>query len=436
MKILIIGNGGREHCIAKKVFDSPSFSENKGEIYCATGSPGINEFSKPVFISVDDIYQLVNFAEKEKIDFTIVGPEMPLSLGIIDEFEKRGLKIFGPSQKAAELESSKIFAKTLMKKYNIPTAEFRYFNESNIKDAYEYLQETSYPVVIKADGLAAGKGVIIAEDRIHAVETLDSFIGEKIFGKAGEGFIIEKFMKGYEVSLFVITDGENYILLPSSQDHKRIGEGDTGKNTGGMGAYSPLPDEFFNDDLKKTVEKKIIKPVLKAMKDEGRLYKGCLYTGLMIVEDSGKKKPYVVEFNCRFGDPETQAVLPLVKSDFLEMLVASVEGNIHKYKLETHKKYSCCVVLASKGYPGNYQKGNVIDGIKNAEEIANVYHSGTKFDESGNIVTNGGRVLSVTALSKISLKNAIRKCYEAVSCINFSNLYFRRDIGNKILKKK
>ncbi len=436
MKILIIGNGGREHCIAKKVYESPSFKKNNGELYCATGSPGINEFSKPVFISVDDIYQLVNFAEKEKIDYTIVGPEIPLSLGITDEFEKRGLKIFGPSQKAAEIESSKIFAKTLMQKYNIPTAEFRFFTESNIKDAYEYLQETEYPVVIKADGLAAGKGVIIAEDRIHAVETIDSFIGEKIFGKAGEGFIIEKFMRGYEVSLFAITDGENYVLLPSSQDHKRIGEGDMGKNTGGMGAYSPLPEELFDDNLKKTVEKKIIKPVLKALKEENRKYKGCLYAGLMIVEEAGKKKPFVVEFNCRFGDPETQAVVPLVKSDFLEMLIASVEGNLDKYELEIHNKYACCVVLASKGYPGNFQKGNIIYGIEKACETADVYHAGTKYDEAGNIITNGGRVLSVTALSSSSHKNAIRKCYEAVSCINFSNMYYRRDIGNKILKKK
>lgn len=436
MKILIIGNGGREHCIARKVYESKTFQKNSGELYCATGSPGINEFSKPVFISVDDIFQLANFAEKENIDFTIVGPEIPLAYGITDEFKKRGLKIFGPSQKAAEIESSKIFAKNLMKKYNIPTAEFRYFTEANIRDAYEYLQETSYPVVIKADGLAAGKGVIIAEDRIHAVETIDSFISEKIFGKAGEGFIIEKFMKGYEVSLFAITDGENYILLPSSQDHKRIGEGDTGKNTGGMGAYSPLPYELFDETLKKTVEKKIIKPVLKAMKEEGRKYQGCLYAGLMISEDSGKKKPYVVEFNCRFGDPETQAVVPLVKSDFLEMLMASADGNIDKYKLETHNKYSCCVVMASKGYPGNFQKGIIIHGIEQAREIANVFHSGTKYDESGNIITNGGRVFSITALSSTSHKLANKKCYEAVSEINFSNSYYRRDIGNKILNKK
>jgi phosphoribosylamine--glycine ligase len=436
MKILIIGNGGREHCIARKIFESKFFKFNGGELYCATGSPGINEFSKPVFISVDDVYQLANFAEKEKIDFTIVGPEIPLALGITDEFNKRGLKIFGPSQKAAEIESSKIFAKNLMKKYNIPTAEFRYFTETNIRDAYEYLQETSYPVVIKADGLAAGKGVIIAEDRIHAVETIDSFIEEKIFGKAGEGFIIEKFMFGYEVSLFAITDGDNYILLPSSQDHKRIGEGDTGKNTGGMGAFSPLPDELFDEELKRAVEKKIIKPVLKAMKEEGRKYKGCLYAGLMIVKESGKKKPYVVEFNCRFGDPETQAVVPLIKSDFLEMLKASVEGNIDKYTLETHNKYSCCVVMSSKGYPGNFQKGNIISGIEKAEEKAQVCHSGTKYDEAGNIITNGGRVLAVTALSSSSHKLANKKCYEAVSEIHFSDSYFRRDIGKKILKKK
>jgi phosphoribosylamine--glycine ligase len=365
----------------------------------------------------------------------VVGPELPLSLGLADKLIDADINVFGPSKLAAEIESSKIFSKELMLNAGIPTAKFRSFNADNFQNAYEYINEMEFPFVIKADGLAAGKGVIIVNEKDEAEKVITSFTKEKIFGEAGAGFVIESFLQGYEVSLFAVTDGENYILLPPSQDHKRIGEGDTGKNTGGMGAYSPLLKEQINEELTEKIENKIIRPVLKEMKNRGREYKGCLYCGLMIIEENGKKEPYVIEFNCRFGDPETQAVLPLIKSDFLDLLLASAENRIDKYKLEIYDKYTCCVILSSGGYPGEYETGKIISGLDKISEDCLVFHSGTKFNDEKQIITTGGRVLGVTALSEVSHKDAIRKCYENVKLINFENCYYRRDIGYKVLNK-
>ncbi|MBN1634480.1 MAG: phosphoribosylamine--glycine ligase [Ignavibacteria bacterium] len=434
MNILIAGNGGREHALATGIINSESFRSSNSRLYCTSGSAGLDLISKPVNIKPSDIQGITSFAESEKIDFVVVGPELPLSLGLADVLRDAGIKVFGPGKLAAEIESSKIFAKELMNDAGIPTAKFRSFNSEKFKEAFEYINEIKFPSVIKADGLAAGKGVIIVNSKSEAENAINSFTKEKIFGEAGAGFVIESYLQGYEVSLFAVTDGENYLLLPPSQDHKRIGEGDTGKNTGGMGAYAPLLTEQIDGELTKKIENKIIKPVLREMKNRDRKYTGCLYCGLMIAEENGGKEPYVIEFNCRFGDPETQAVLPLIKSDFLDLLLASVENRIEKYKLEFYDKYSCCVILSSGGYPDGYETGKTITGLDNVSDDCFVFHSGTKFNEDKQVITTGGRVLGVTALSEISHKDAIGKCYENVKLINFENCYFRRDIGYRVLK--
>jgi len=428
MKILIIGNGGREHALAYGIYNSKSFKESASVIYVTIGNPGINKLCTPIDIKPTDIGNLIKFAKKEKIDLTVVGPEIPLAMGIVDEFEKNKLKIFGPDKKSAEIESSKIFTKNLLQKYGIPTAKYKVFNSDNTATAISYIATINYPVVIKADGLAAGKGVIIAGNKEEAGKAIKDLTEEAIFGEAGRSFVIEEFLSGYELSLFVITDGINYVCLPYSQDHKKIGEGDTGKNTGGMGAYAPA-DKLMDDILHEKIEEKIIKPVLKAMDIEGRKYKGCLYCGLMICGNpGGEMEPYVIEFNCRFGDPEAQAVIPLVKSDFLEMLMCSAEGRIKEYKLEVKNKYACCVVLASAGYPDNYETGKIISGLDNTD--CPVFHSGTK-EKGVNVITNGGRVLSVVGLSVSTMAEAIRNSYRNVAGINFENKYYRKDIAKK-----
>lgn len=435
MNILISGNGGREHALASAITKSESFRSSNSKLYCTTGSAGLDLISTPVNIKPTDIEGIVRFSESEKIDFVVVGPELPLSLGLADKLKDAGKKVFGPSKLAAEIESSKIFAKELMQNAGIPTAKFRSFNADNFQSAYEYINEMEFPFVIKADGLAAGKGVIIVNEKEEAEKVITSFVKEKIFGDAGAGFVIESFLQGYEVSLFAITDGENYILLPPSQDHKRIGEGDTGKNTGGMGAYSPLLNEQIDEELTGKIENRIIRPVLKEMKNRGRKYTGCLYCGLMITEEDGRKEPYVIEFNCRFGDPETQAVLPLIKSDFLDLLLASAENRVDTYKPEIYNKFACCVILSSGGYPDGYETGKIIKGLDKISNDCFVFHSGTKFNNDKQIITTGGRVLGITAISEVSHKDAIRKCYENVNLIHFENCYYRRDIGHRVLNK-
>lgn len=427
--ILLVGNGGREHAIAHSIYNSKSFRKGESKIYCTLGSGGLDKFCEPIEIKPTEIQELKEFALDNEIDFTVVGPEVPLSMGIVDEFEKAGLKIFGPNKKAAQIESSKIFAKDLMMRNNIPTAKYKKFGCNDAAAAMKYLDGVNFPVVIKADGLAAGKGVVVCNSRDEAVNTIDMFTKSKVFGSASDNFIIEEFLTGFEVSVLAVTDGEFFVMLPASQDHKRIGEGDTGANTGGMGAYAPLSEKLIDEELLQDIRQLIIEPMLAAFKKDRIVYKGCLYCGLMITDD---KKPYVIEFNCRFGDPETQAVLPLLKSDFLKLLEASEAGTIKDYELELKPAYSFCVVLASKGYPGEYQKGFKIDGLDINQNDVIVFQAGTKI-KNGDVVTSGGRVICVTAVSGESLKDAAEKAYKAAGKINFENKYFRRDIGNKSL---
>ena len=351
-------------------------------------------------------------------------------MGIVDLFEKNGLKIFGPSKKAAEIETSKVFSKDFMNRYDVPTAKSKSFTSSGLNEALKFAEKLGYPVVLKADGLAAGKGVIIIGNSPELEKTLKDFTVNKIFGKSGINFLIEEYLTGYELSVFVITDGIDYIILPASQDHKKIGENDTGKNTGGMGAYAPA-DFLIDKSLYDIIRNKIIEPTIKGLNKEGRKYKGCLYCGLMISTDStGKKIPFVIEFNCRFGDPETQAVLPLIKSDFLDLLLSVVENRVSEYQLILNKNHSCCVVLASNGYPDKYETGKSIQGLNEVNDDCLIFHSGTT-SKGSEIITNGGRVLSVVGLSELSLKNAIENSYLNVDKISFKNKYFRKDIARK-----
>lgn len=426
MKILLVGNGGRENAIAWKIFNSPSFQKNNSKLYNTKGSPGIDQFAHAIDIESTDIEGLVDFAVREKIDLTVCGPEIPLSMGIADRFEEKGLRIFGPRKNAAEIESSKVFSKSLMMDNGIPTAAYKNFSESNSDEAKEFLKSSNYPVVIKADGLAAGKGVIICENLNDATAAVDELCDGSSFGDAGRNFIIEEFLTGEEVSVFVITDGKDFAVLPHTRDHKKILEGEKGKNTGGMGAIAPVM-KYMTADAEKMIRERVIEPVLKALRDQGREFKGCLYCGLMMVNG----EPYVIEFNCRFGDPETQAVLPLIGSDFLELLFSSVNGNISGYDLKLNDEYACCVVLASDGYPGKFEKGKeiIFDDADSKDESSIVFHSGTKFSNEGKVITNGGRVISVVGLSEKNMEEAIRNAYSRADKIRFENKYFRKDIG-------
>ena len=431
MNILIVGNGGRENALAWRIYNSESFRANKSKMYCTIGSPGIDEFAEPIEVKPTDINTLIDFAVYNNIDLTVVGPEVPLSMGIVDEFVKAGLRVFGPTKGAEEIESSKIYAKELMKKHGVPTAKFKVFSRDNLTSSQEYFETVSYPVVIKADGLAAGKGVIIVNDKEEANDTVRQFTEENLFGESGWSFVVEEFIKGDEVSIFAITDGEDYVILPTSQDHKKISEGETGKNTGGMGAYSPA-EKFLDEGLLAEIKEVIIDKVLYALHTDGRKFKGCLYCGLIMDKD---RKPYVIEFNGRFGDPETQAVLPLVESDFLELLLASANGTIKDYKLKTLKGHTACVVMASGGYPDSFEKEKTVTGLDEVDSDCLVFHSGTKFGSEGkSVVTAGGRVLSVVAYSKNSLDDAVKKAYDNVDKIHFENEYYRKDIGYKGLK--
>jgi len=429
VKILLIGSGGRENAIAEKIFESESFKKQSSKMYCAPGNPGINKFAEPVDIKQTDVDLLLKFAVSNEIDFTIVGPEVPLAAGIVNKFEDNGLNIFGPRKEAAEIESSKVFSKNLMQQNNIPTAKFKIFSKEDLIGALSFLKGCRFPLVIKADGLAAGKGVIIAANFNEAEKTIKEFCGEDLFGDAGTNFVIEDFLKGEEVSVFVITDGSEYVMLPFSQDHKKIFDGDKGKNTGGMGAVAPVK-KFMTNELNEKIRKQVIEPVLKVMKDEGREFKGCLYCGLMIVDEM----PYVIEFNCRFGDPETQAVLPLIESDFLQLLIASSDNSIKNYKLILNNKYSCCVVMSSGGYPDEYVAGKLITGLDEAAKTTFVAHSGTRYDDNNEeVLSNGGRVLSVVGVSDISAEDAVRVSYEGVKKISFEGMHYRKDIGKAIV---
>lgn len=422
MKILVIGSGGREHTIVWKLSQSPRVDK----IYCAPGNAGIDLQAECLDIKVEDIDGLLQAARDKKVDLTVVGPEIPLSLGIVNHFEKNNYPIFGPTREATEIESSKVFAKYLMDKHKVPTASYRVFRD--YYQALLYLQQQSFPLVIKADGLAAGKGVLIIEDLSQAEKAISQIMKEHKFGKAGKRVIVEEFLTGEEVSILVFTDGEHFLPMTPSQDHKKISDGDQGPNTGGMGAYSPVPN--FDNKAQEWVLKNIFQPVIKGMKEEGRRFKGVLYAGLILTD----KGPKVLEFNARFGDPETQVILPGLKTDLVEILCATQEEHLNQIKVEWTNQTSVCVVIASGGYPGKYEKGKIIVGLEDLlnKEDTMVFHAGTD-KKNDKFVTSGGRVLGVTSWAD-TLSGAIEKAYEGVNKIHFEKLYYRKDIGKKGLK--
>jgi len=416
MNILVIGSGGREHAICWKLKQSREVKN----LYCAGAAESAIREAENVGLDVREHQKVIDFCKIKKIDLVVVGPEAPLALGIADDLEKVGINVFGPSYAASRMESSKIFAKELMAKYNIPTARFRIFDD--FEKAEEYINEVQLPVVIKAYGLAAGKGVIIAETTEEAKSAAEEMLVKKIFSAAGEKIIIEEYLTGEEASILVLTDGENIVPLVSSQDHKRVSDGDKGPNTGGMGAYSPA--RVIDKNLFAKIMDTIIIPTVRGLKKENILYKGVLYVGIMVTTDG----PKVLEYNVRFGDPETQVILPRIKSDLAEILMATATGDLAGEKLEWDEEEYVCVVLASGGYPGKYEKDKVITGIKDAEkEGALIFHAGTKL-KSGKVVTSGGRVLNVVASGK-NIKEAITNVYKAVKKIKFEGMHYRRDIA-------
>ncbi|MFA5104114.1 MAG: phosphoribosylamine--glycine ligase [Candidatus Margulisiibacteriota bacterium] len=421
MKILVIGGGGREAVLCWKIRQSKHCTN----LFCAPGNAGIAELAE--LVPANKIQDILDFVKKEGIDLTVVGPELHLVDGIVDVFEKEGLKIFGPSKKAAQIEGSKIFSKKLMKKYGIPTAYYEEFEKSSA--ALDFVRNKKFPVVIKADGLAAGKGVVIAGNFEEAKKAIKEILDGKLFGEAGNKIIVEEFLDGEEASILCFTDGKTIVPMESSQDHKRIFDKDKGPNTGGMGAYSPAP--IVTDELLAVVQKTILEPSVAAMEKEGCLYKGVLYVGLMITKDG----PKVLEYNARFGDPETQAVLPRMKTDLVEVMLAVIDGSLRDIPLHWDKRLSACVVLASGGYPGKYESGLSIEGLDKAASMKDtfVFHAGTSV-AGCDIVTSGGRVLGVTSLGN-SIKDAVDNAYAAVSKIKFKGMHYRKDIGARAIKR-
>lgn len=421
MKILIVGSGGREHAIAWSVARSPKAEK----IYCAPGNAGIEEIAECVPIKAMEFEKLADFAQQEKIDLTIIGMDDPLVGGVVDVFEERGLRVFGPRKNAAILEGSKAFSKDLMKKYHIPTAAYENFTDPQA--ALEYLRtQARFPIVLKADGLALGKGVLICGTLEEAEDGVKEIMEDKKFGSAGNTMVIEEFMTGREVSVLSFVDGKTIKTMTSAQDHKRAGDGDTGLNTGGMGTFSPSP--FYTEEIDAYCQKYIYQPTVDAMAAEGRPFQGIIFFGLMLTEDG----PKVLEYNARFGDPETQVVLPRMKNDILEVMEACVDGTLDQIRLEFEPDAAVCVVLASDGYPVKYEKGIPIQGFENFQGREGYYcfHAGTA-RKDGQIVTNGGRVLGITAKGK-DLKEARKNAYEATNWITFANKYMRHDIGKAI----
>ena len=420
MKILVIGSGGREHAIIKKIKQN----KNVSKIYAIPGNGGIERDAICIDIKATDINAIKDFAKKNNIDYAIVTPDDPLVAGLVDALEEIKIPCFGPNKNAAIIEGSKVLAKNLMKKYKIPTAKYETF-ESYDK-AIEYLKTAPMPTVIKADGLALGKGVIIAETKEKAFDTVKNIMKDKAFGKSGDRIVIEEFLEGVEVSILSFTDGKTIIPMISSIDHKRIGDKDTGLNTGGMGTIAPNP--YYTKEIAKECFDKIFIPTISAMNKEGRTFKGCLYFGLMITKDGAK----VIEYNCRFGDPETQVILPLLKSDLLDIMIATTNGNLDKVKVEFENKSAACIIMASEGYPLEYKKGFAINIPKDI--IERVYFAGVK-KENEKLLTNGGRVLGITNIAD-TLDKAIKLSYEDAKQISFEGAYYRKDIGEKALLKK
>jgi phosphoribosylamine--glycine ligase len=441
MKILVVGGGGREHALVWKIAQSPLVKK----IYCAPGNPGISELAECVNIPAEEIKGLCEFAKKQKIDLTVVGPEDPLVLGIVDVFTKAGLRIFGPTARAAEIEGSKVFAKTLMRKYGIPAAEFRTFEvsseqeeeEKEVKkekakqppqDVIDYIKSLEPPVVVKADGLAKGKGAIVCPSLHEAIDAVDRIMVKKEFGESGNRIVVEEFLTGEEVSVLALTDGKTIMPLEPAQDHKPIYDGDKGPNTGGMGAYSPVP--IVTPELAKRIDREILVPTVHAMNRQNRPYRGVLYAGLMLTPSG----PKVLEYNARFGDPETQPILVRMKSDLVPLLLGVTEEKLEEMNIEWDPRPAVCVVMASAGYPGKYEKGKEITGTDTLKGVRDVFvfHAGTALKD-GKVVTNGGRVLGVTALGE-DIGWARVAAYEAVKKIKFQGVQFRTDIGAKALK--
>ncbi len=431
MRILVIGSGAREHALVWSIAQSKLTEK----IFCAPGNGGISQQAECIDIKPEDIFRLLEFARKEKIDLTVVGPEVPLSLGIVDEFQKAGLKIFGPNKRAAQLEASKVFSKELMAKYNVPTALFKIFDDPDA--ANEYIEELGAPCVIKADGLAAGKGVVVAKTLSEAHQAVEMIMREKVFGPAGNKIIVEECLDGQEASILVITDSKAVMALASAQDHKRVFDNDSGPNTGGMGAYSPAP--IVTAGIFKEVMDKIIYRTIDGLAKEGIDYRGVLYAGIMLTKDG----PKALEFNVRFGDPETEAILPRLKSDIVEIMLAAASGSLLRIGNFSWDKRACvCVVCAAAGYPGNYEKGKEISGLDKVAAMADimVFHAGSTArvihdvgqKQEATYLTNGGRVLGVTGLGK-TIKEAVDKTYAAVKEISFEGMHYRRDIGKKAL---
>ena len=420
MNVLVIGGGGREHALIWKLWESPSVEQ----IYCVPGNGGISDLATCVNIDVLDFTGLIDFSKKNNIGMTIVGPEVPLTEGIVDAFEEAGLAIFGPSKKAAELEGSKAFAKAFMKKYAIPTADYMTFVSAI--EAKEYIKRIGAPCVVKADGLAAGKGVVVAMTQDEAIRAIDEIMEDRRFGSAGQKVVIEEFLDGEEVSLLALTDGKTVLPMLPAQDHKRVYDNDQGPNTGGMGAYAPAP--LCDASMLTWVQENILIPTVNGMKNEGRVFKGVLYAGLMIT----KKGPKVLEFNVRFGDPETQPILLLLESDLVHVCNSVINGTLDKDTLKWHDGYAVCVVIASGGYPNDYEKGKHIS-IGEVSQDTKIFHAGTLMNENNQLITSGGRVLGVTSLGH-TLEEAIKNVYESVQKVMFENMHFRNDIGAKALK--
>jgi len=424
MKVLVIGGGGREHAIVWKL----SQSRHVDKIYCSPGNAGISDMAECVNVGVGDFDALVDFAKYEWIDLTIVGPEEPLSKGIVDAFEKEGLKILGPTMDAARLEASKVFAKDFMKRYGIPSAEYKVFSSYVL--AEDYVRMKGAPIVVKADGLAAGKGVFVASTQEEAVNALRLIMKERAFGSAGDRVVVEDCLEGEEASFMAFLDGKTIVPMASSQDHKRVFDFDKGPNTGGMGAYSPAP--VITKEMENVVMERVMKPVMKGLKSEGIPYRGILYAGLMIKDGA----PYVLEFNCRLGDPETQPVLMRLETDLVDVAYALIDGRLSEIDIRWRPDPAVCVVLASKGYPGEYEKGKVIAGLEELKDEKDVFvfHAGTSFGD-GKVVTAGGRVLGVTAVGP-DIGQAKERAYRAIGKIEFEGMHYRKDIADRALKRK
>ena len=419
MRVLVIGSGGREHALVWKIKQSPKVEK----IFCAPGNAGTSEFADNIPIAADDIEGLLQFAMKKEIGLTVVGPEQPLVMGIVDRFEVKGLRIFGPSASAAELEGSKSFSKDIMQKYGLPTAEYKIFTSA--ESATKYIQAKNCPLVVKANGLAAGKGVLLCRSSREALVAVDTIMRQRLFGEAGDQIVVEEFLEGQEISVLAFSDGQTVLLMDSAQDHKAVYDGDIGPNTGGMGAYSPAP--VFTELMRQKVRDKIMLPMVRAMQQEGRTYKGILYAGLMLT----KTGPQILEFNARFGDPETQPLMVRMETDIIPLFEACIDGTLGQCQVNWKNKSSVCVVMTAEGYPGTYQKGKIISGLQNANSTPEVvvFHAGTK-EQDGKVLTNGGRVLGVTATGA-NTESAIQRAYDAVGKVNWRGVHYRKDIGSR-----